>query len=876
MDIQTKVNSHNRLLKAVRQNPDISNVVVPENSDNYEFSCTICDGVSMEFNLRGTTDLLVVKAEAELKDKNETEIYEIGSEITENTNVRFTSYENKLVFQNVVPLIKLEGVEGEKKIFNETMSFIQLMISHKDQLGCVQEGRSYVDMDFTGTEEDDDPYGFNDFDDKQPENKEAFDGGFDAFNNEPTMDNKPPMSNETSGFDIFDEKPKQDITEKSEPTSGAFDGFDGFEGGAFDGFDTDNDDLDAFLGFGESQNNSGINLNLFKDEEETPPPIVEPTPPPKPQQKVQSKPQSKPQPKPQVKQPVQPSPEDINDFGIGNEDDELADMLASLEVSEKNKKGNRKRETPPVVSPVSPQVPINGGIQFTPKKPIVEDEVDNNFGTTTPKSTKKEKRERRKQEQQPKQNPQNNNEEIGKIMQTTVDYKRAPEVVEQMKHLYAEMDQLFAQRKKQADYREETLNKFSERLDKREKELAIRAERIEQNFNDSKAQIAKTLEDFETQKKEIDFQWNKLKMEKEMIESQKRDIEEREALIGRMGELDDTDDLAEEIETLNNQVRELEAQIDEYKEKLVNTTEDYEAKIEELNEMLSNSGTETAMVEKQALEEEVRSLNEKIEDLNDEIADLNEDIDEINAVSAQKDQIIQSFKDRSESWKVKEAAYQTQIANAAANTGANDEIMQQNADLQEKLASALTKLRSATDKVTRLESENQRLKTMSIQPITNGSNEEDQATINRLNQELAQANAQIDRANMAYDELKSQFDQSRMEVGANVDKKQLAVNAQNSLAQIGIQTEVVPGAGELMLSGYSDECQVVVNIDAGILYVEKPIKRGAKYKAEIEKWNQEDIRVSYMLTDKKAMCKAVYVDVSKSAMDVLGRFNSLS
>ena len=867
MDIQTKVNAHNRLLKAVRQNPDISNVVVPENSDNYEFSCTICGGISMEFNLRGTTDLLIVKSESEIKDKNEQEIYEIGSEITENTNVRFTSYENKLVFQNVVPLIKLEGVEGEKKVFNETMAFIQLMISHKDQLGCVQESRSYVDMDFTGEEQDDDPYGFNDFDDSKPaQNKDAFDGGFNVgFDSTPTQNNQNMRNN--NDFDVFGSTKEQKVEET--PID---DVFSGFEGGAFDGFNTSDDDFSDFLG--DSQNND-IELNLLKDEEIEPAPIVEEPPKPQVKQKTQVK--------QQPKQVVAPPVVEHNDFG----NDELSDMLASLEVAEKNKKDNRRRKdtsiptsTPiPTSNPFNGGIstPISGGIKFTPKKPVVEEEVDNNFGTTTPKTTKREKREKKKQDQQAKQNLQNNDEENNKIMQTSVDYKRAPEVVEQMKHLYAEMDQLFAQRKKQADYREETLNKFSERLDKREKELAIRAERVEQNFNDSKAQMAKTLEDFETQKKEIEFQWNKLKMEQDMLETQKRDIEEREKLVGKLGELDDSDDLAEEIEALNEQVKTLEAQIDDYKEKLANTIEDYEARIEELNESLSNSDVETSMVEKQALEEEIRSLNEKIEDLNDEIADLNEDIDEINEVSAQKDQIIQSFKDRNESWKTKEATYQAQLANVAANTGANEEIMQENADLQEKLTNAIAQARSALDKVTKLESENKKLKTMvKSQPTVISSNPEDEETINRLNQELAQANAQLDRANMAYDELKSQFEQSRMEIGATLDKKQLAVNAQTSLSQIGIQTEVVPGAGELMLSGYSDECQVVVNIDAGILYVEKPIKRGAKYKNDVEKWNQEDIRVSYMITDKKAMCKAVYVDVSKTAMDVLGRFNSLS
>lgn len=926
MDIQTKVKSHSRLLRAVRQNPDISNVVVPENSDNYEFSCTICSGVSMEFNLKGPTDLLVIKAEAELKDKTEQEIYEIGSEITEDTNVRFTSYEKesidedskdkkgyKIVFQDVLPVSKLEGIEGEKKIFNETMEFISLMILHKDQLECKEDGKSLVDIGFTGDDDPDnsDKYGFDTFgedNNNQPTNTDAFNGDFTDV--EPDVEQEEiqnPNGGEFETDDPFDGGVDNDpfsgipvgtvdgglFYDLNEPdTSQIGDGniLGGDVGGVFDGFNTDEDDeFDKLLG---NNGKNPIQLNITKNEEpeqiiEQPkvtPPVRQNVRPQQPQQKetlIKQKVRQERTPTPKMP-PVQETP------NFDDDNDELTDMITSLETSKKNQRENRRKKNNRVETNVDIQIPVpqprvpqaNAEIQFTSKKPITEEvDEDNNFSVVKQqtRATKKEKRE--KKNQQPMQDLKNNNEENDTIMQTTVEYKRAPEVVEQMKHLYSEMDQLFAQRKKQADYREETLNKFSERLDKREKELAIRAERIEQNFNDSKAQLAKTTEDFETQKKEIEFQWNKLNMEKEMLETQKRDIEEREALIGKMGSLDDTSDLEEELASVNEQVKTLENQIEDYKQKIATLTENYEAKIEELNESLSNVDIATSAVEKQALEEEVRSLNEKVEDLNDEIDDLNDEISEINDISAQKDQIIQSFKDRQESWKAKESAYKSQLANAATNVGANEEMMQENADLQEKLANAVAQTRSATDRIVKLETENKSLKTMIATQRNSGantSNKEDSETITRLNQELTQANAQLDRVTSAYDDLKNRMEQQGSASVETVDKTQLAMEAKEGLAQIGIQTEIVPGAGELMLSGYSDECQVVVNIDARILYVEKPIKRGSKYKADIDKWNQEDIRVSYMLTDKKVMCKAVYIDVSKSVMDVLGRFNTMS
>jgi hypothetical protein len=168
-----------------------------------------------------------------------------------------------------------------------------------------------------------------------------------------------------------------------------------------------------------------------------------------------------------------------------------------------------------------------------------------------------------------------------------------------------------------------------------------------------------------------------------------------------------------------------------------------------------------------------------------------------------------------------------------------------------------------------LEEENRNIRESS----TGNSND---AEINRLNLELQQAKANLEKADLAYEEEKKAKEQAIAEKQAAKDMKQIAINVKDSLAQIGVQVNVVTGAGELVLSGYSDECQVVVNVEAGVLYIEKPVKRGIKYKADIAKWNQEDIRTSYMFDDKKVICKSIYEDVSKTTMDIIGRFATLN
>jgi hypothetical protein len=79
--------------------------------------------------------------------------------------------------------------------------------------------------------------------------------------------------------------------------------------------------------------------------------------------------------------------------------------------------------------------------------------------------------------------------------------------------------------------------------------------------------------------------------------------------------------------------------------------------------------------------------------------------------------------------------------------------------------------------------------------------------------------------------------------------------------------------------GETDNCKVVVNVDVGILYVEKAVKRGYKNHAAlmaVEKWNQESIRAAYILSDHKVVCKYIYNDVRTAVTEVIRNLSTLN
>lgn len=812
MDNKFKAGVYNRIVKALNANPNIDNIT-KEESDSYIITCRICGGINFEFTLRKNTDLLIIKAATPvIEGIDESGITELGAEIVENTDIRSVTYDNKLSFQSVVPFLDepekqtYNNVDGQKMIFNQTLSFIQLMCKYKDRLGCNGSSSASMNIDFT-SEAEDDPFGFNDYSDGEEEE----------------LILKPDISDEDDIFSniqtISAEKPGDDIDlifggSLSRPETNDKLGLQQDICDTYDEVSLKMKELEAKKAEREkrksqrkngkhkknnAKNSSGSKQAKQADENE----FIE------------------------IKTAIPKKPE--ADLFERKNDDEFSNIF-----------GNIFDDRPNVPEEHVPSIEINPNIKTPVPKPSRLKPSRPSFGQD--KNNKGVRLMDR------------NAKNIHTEAISPVKYERAPEVVEQMKHLYAEVDDVFAKRKEQMDYREETLNNYAARLDQREKELAVRAERLEQNHAEMQQEHDKKILEFETQNQEIQFQWSKLETEQALLEQKKKDIEEERRLLDKEKELanivQDEDEKAAvhkyEIESKNKEINKLKAEKtaldEEYKEQ-VKCLQD------ELNSLYRNA----------ASSDKINALQEKISSLEDDIAYLNEDVSDLNDEVIQKDEIISmlqkkqsEWKEKENSWVSKEVSYKKQIDESSGNSMANEQ-------LQDELDAAYVKIKELT-------AENAK---------NAGIPAENTEEISKLNEEISQLKLKLEKANSEYEKAKKDAEQAASGKPSGVDTNKLAVSIKDSLSEIGIQVEPVATNGELVLSGYSDVSKVIINVDAGVLYISKPVKRGVKFRADFEKWNQEDIRTSYLFGEKEVICKCVYDDVSKAAMDILGRFERM-
>lgn len=817
MTIEMKKGVYNKILKALRQNPNMDQIEVKDTDESFLFSGLICGGISFDFRFAKTADILILKAQALVEDKSEDEVQELGSEINEeNDLILFTLYDNTMSFQLVLPCAGLDGVEGQKKVFNETLGFIHIMCQYKDRLGCSSNSSVAISLDFT-TEAEDDPFGFNDFSEDEFDANATSSVSDDAVIEEEKLDlfsdivpAMPTVSideEEDDEVDLLKDaiiQPQKDIEEnKSE-----------------DEPEQQEDDILSMLD-GKQKERERERERRKKEREEM--------------EQQRNKQISKAKANSNKKkynsqQAKKPEPQKNANSSIDN----LDIFSAILDGTGNQPAGKKKEEKKPEKKPEKKQ---KAG-----KNPETVKEIPKTVNTQKTINVQKKEKENAGMQQ--------NISVKGNSKPNAVAYERAPEVTEQMRHLYAEVDEIFKQRKKQADYRQETLDEYAKRLDQKEQEIKTRTERLEKNYQEKVAALEDSVIGMETEKSEIQFQWEKLKMEQEMLETKKKDFMEEQELFERTKELYSKDAMDNQVETLNSELERKQGEIERLKAdaksestRLKSQIQSLNATIESMSDSVSDSGKD----------EEINLLNQDIERLSADIDSLEHEIDEISEESKEKSRIIVSMQQEQKEWKKKEDSWkkkERELENKASELqkGAGT----QNKDLEEEL-------KKAKEKIAELE-----------------KGVVDAGATAKLKETILAMQEKLRKAEDAYEKEKKAKEQVMEEKSAVVDNNKVAVEIKESLADIGIDVEPVATSSELVLSGFSEKSQVVINVDAGILYVEKPVKRGSKYAKEFEAWNQEDVRTSYLFADKKVICKCAYDDVAKAVMDVIGRINQLS
>lgn len=252
--------------------------------------------------------------------------------------------------------------------------------------------------------------------------------------------------------------------------------------------------------------------------------------------------------------------------------------------------------------------------------------------------------------------------------------------------------------------------------------------------------------------------------------------------------------------------------------------------------------------------ESVQAAIEMLESIDitkkDGLADLTAVVSELKSANKEKDETIAGLKE-------KESSYEKTIHS----------LKKENLRLssEEKVDPKL--LAAAKNEIETLKGQ---LKEQEEKGNSSDELEECYGEIRKLNASLVDQTEQLKAANEENERLKAEAEKSK-----EPDLKEVAENIKKDLAEVGIAVEAIPGMEEIVLKGEKDNCVFCVNVEAGVMYAEKAVRKGAKYQKDIEKWNDENIRESYSFSDKKVKCKYVYIKAAQSAMEILKRFATL-
>jgi hypothetical protein len=831
MDLAIKKSAFDKVIFALKRNPDITDLVIKDSTDDFIFTATIVGSVSFAFTIRSKADLFILKADTQIMEMTGSEIYELGAEMTENTKIAFVSYDNTLVFQYVTALApEKEAPLTEKDIFNHTMELVSLFQKYQDRMHPQSKkstSTTSINVDIDSDDVDDDPYGFNALslemangevgDEEEEEEDDEEDSDSDDFDDEDDDSEDEDSDGDEVDEEEDDEEPDdEDVGDESdEEELGEEPGEEEETPVSVVNVDSDEeDDLDALLEEVEAEEEK---LKAFQAPVAT---VVTPAP-----EKVDAE---------ADKVDDEAEADDVADETEDEESDD--EMWSGTSLYDQIVSGD-------VVDSDTPDTWENADFNGEAEEQDEEDDesepvvvLNGDEDTVAELSHVAENGEEREDDE----------------AMSDIKYERAPEVVEQMKHLYAEVDQVFVQRKKQCDYREQTLDQYAERLTRHEAALKQQAQDNQQAYEQQKAEIAAERDSLTTEREEVQFQWKKLNAERDQLAVQQKDFEEKVRIFEASQELG----LTAGEEDVNI--------LEDLRSRLADCTTELEQKSSECASLQAQIDALTAQLQDTEAQAQQATISPEA------VAEYEAQIQGLNEVSAKKDRIIQSFKEKRDRWTARETKYKEQIAQLEATPTVDPAVEQELEDEKKKNAVLTVNTTQLTEQVTTL--------TAQVTQVEE-DNTTMQQSIESMKNETQRLAAQLEQAQADVKAAEEETKQAKAELRAATDKNNIAVGVQASLQELGITMEVVAGAGELLLMGETDNCKVVVNVDVGILYVEKAVKRGYKNHAAlmaVEKWNQESIRAAYILSDHKVVCKYIYNDVRTAVTEVIRNLSTLN
>lgn len=163
--IETNVLSALEKLKvAVHQKfpAEIQNYEIRSETDgNYTVMMDVGDAAHINCSVRSEFGNMILRSESQPAGVDEETLEEIGNDlITKIGNARMTSYDGILAVMKAVSFGKEKPQNVERKIFNEVMSFIQIIVRNQGALAGENESGVEYEQEL-GNETADDPFGFD-------------------------------------------------------------------------------------------------------------------------------------------------------------------------------------------------------------------------------------------------------------------------------------------------------------------------------------------------------------------------------------------------------------------------------------------------------------------------------------------------------------------------------------------------------------------------------------------------------------------------------------------------------------------------------------------------------------------------------------------
>jgi len=186
------------------------------------------------------------------------------------------------------------------------------------------------------------------------------------------------------------------------------------------------------------------------------------------------------------------------------------------------------------------------------------------------------------------------------------------------------------------------------------------------------------------------------------------------------------------------------------------------------------------------------------------------------------------------------------------------------------------KIETLNNRVVQLQNEN-------IENVAKGNQENE-----RLTGIIEEKNQDITRLENEIEDLRNQIKEKEEEIAANtreVDRLQKELSevpmimpiqkVKQNLSEEGIEMEIVAGeGGDILMNDNYNGCKIVVNCNLTIFYIKKDIKKAIRYTSQINTYNEEDIRYTYVIGNENIACKGIYQDIVPELKACLEKFDS--